>query len=404
MDIRENIVMAALDIRLNKMRSFLSMLGIIIGIASVIIIVSIGNGLKLKIISQFAGLGADRIFIYPSWDSDAQRSGEISLDDIEHIKKLRGVVDIAPEVNTGGQIRYLSRTNQVNVKGVDQDYFDLNGQKIGLGRIVSDMDNLYRQKVCVLNYELARKLFSETTQRNYVPDEKTIGSSISLDGNQFVIVGILAKTGKQGMRWIDPNTMFIPATAALRLKQSRAVDSITVQVNDPQNSKKIGNRIIQYLKKQYGQASNYYMQNPEEIQKEISKAMTAFTLVIGSIGGLSLFVGGIGIMNIMLASVAERTREVGIRKALGAKRRDVLIQFLIEAGTISGLGGIGGIILGTGLAKVVSIISSNEIPSAIVPSSVFIAFVFSIAVGMFFGIYPASKAANMNPIEALRYE
>lgn len=407
MDIRESIRIASIDIRLNKLRTFLSMLGIIIGIASVIIIVALGNGLKHKIISQFAGLGATRIYIFAGWDPETKRVGEISLNDISAIQSLPGITDVTPEItwNTDVKSSVNQKTQPFEIRGVTEDYFVMSGLPLDSGRLItlSDIDN--RERVCVLKEESAKRLFSTDTIDPTVNKDEVIGKSIKLGGARFTIVGILGKE-TESMRFFrsGPNTIFVPVTVLLRSSQVKNIPAIAVQVEDVTQTKKTGNQVVKLLKERHGNKGMFNIFNPEDIQKEINVALNVFTGVIGAIGGLSLLVGGIGIMNIMLASVAERTREVGIRKAIGAKRRDILFQFLIEAGTISGCGGVVGIIIGILLAKSIAILTQDNIPSLILPSSIFIALIFSVAIGMFFGIYPASKAANLNPIEALRYE
>jgi putative ABC transport system permease protein len=404
MDIRESIRIASIDIRLNKLRTFLSMLGIVIGIASVIIIVALGNGLKYKIINQFSGLGANRIYIQAGWDRETQRVGEISLNDIAAIRELPGITDVTPEVNWNTEVKGVTKTQPMEIRGVAPDYFIINNMKPDSGRIITSDDLELRQRVCVLKSESALSLFSEDTGAKSMNYNTVLGRTIKLGGVRFEVVGVLAKSEQGQIFGTGPNTIFVPVTVLLRSANTKSIPTISVQIAEIKETKKIGNRIVNLLKERHKNKGRYHIFNPEDIQKQINTALNVFTGVIGAIGGLSLLVGGIGIMNIMLASVAERTREIGIRKAIGAKRRDVLFQFLIEAGSISGVGGIIGIILGILLAKSIDILTRGEIPSAILPSSIIIALVFSVFVGMFFGIYPASKAANLNPIEALHYE
>lgn len=404
MDIRESIRIASIDIRLNKLRTFLSMLGIVIGIASVIIIVALGNGLKYKIINQFSGLGANRIYINAGWDSETRRVGEISLNDITAVRALPGITDVTPEVNWNTDVKGVTKTQPMEIRGISPDYFVINNMKPDSGRLLTPEDLDLRQRVCVLKPESALSLFSEDTGATSMDYNSVLGRTTKLGGVRFEVIGVLAKSEQGQIFGTGPNTIFVPVTVLLRSAQTKSIPTISVQVIDIKETKRIGNRVVSLLKERHGNKGRYHVFNPEDIQKQINTALNVFTGVIGAIGGLSLLVGGIGIMNIMLASVAERTREIGIRKAIGAKRRDVLLQFLIEAGTISGCGGVVGIILGVLLAKSIDILTRGEIPAAILPSSIFIALIFSVFVGMFFGIYPASKAANLNPIEALHYE
>ena len=412
MDLRESMRMALIDIRLNKMRTSLSMLGIVIGIASVIIIVAIGNGLKFKILDQFTGMGADRLYVSPMWDRKTQRSGTLTQGDINAIKMIPGVVQITPQLDWNTDVKRGSKSQQMTIKGVAEDFFAISGLKLDYGRLISATDLDYRQKVCILKYTAAENLFgTDTEQKNefsgkasYVPDQ-VIGQTLKIGGQRFTVVGILNKEEKgSAFGYNPPNTIFVPSEVLLRMAQIKNINQISVQIDSIKNAKKISKQIKDTLSERHENKGSFYVRNPEDIQKEINTALNIFTAVIGAIGGLSLLVGGIGIMNVMLASVAERTREIGIRKAIGAKRRDIVAQFLIEAGTMTGVGGIIGIILGVLLAKCITILTKNEIPSAIVPTSIIVAFLFSVMVGMFFGIYPASKAANLNPIEALRYE
>lgn len=405
MDIRESVRIASIDIRLNKLRTFLSMLGIIIGIASVIIIVALGNGLKFKIINQFSELGANRIYVMSRWDSKTRRSGEITMSDIGIIQSLPGITSVTPQINWNAEVKGITKSENVDIRGVAEDFFTIAGHKLESGRLFTTTDLDLRQRVCIIKQTSIQDLFNTDTVSQSIKPEEVVGKSIKIAGSRFEVVGVLSdEQHSMGFFWTSPNTVFVPATVLLRSAQQKNVGVITVQVGEPKDAKKIGNKVMSTLKERHENKGNYEVLYPEDIQKEINTALNVFTGVIGAIGGLSLLVGGIGIMNIMLASVAERTREVGIRKALGAKRRDVLFQFLIEAGTISGCGGVVGIILGILLAKSIDILTRGEIPAAIMPSSIIIALLFSVFVGMFFGIYPASKAANLNPIEALHYE
>jgi putative ABC transport system permease protein len=406
MDIRESVRIASIDIRLNKLRTLLSMLGIIIGIASVIIIVALGNGLKYKIINQFSGLGANRVYVQAGWDNEAKRAGEISLNDIAVIRELPGVTDVTPEITWNTEVKGITnKTQPMEIRGVTADYFTILNLNLDAGRFLTGIDLDERQRVCVLKTESAITLFSSDSGANTINSESVLGKSVKLGGVRFLVVGVIKKEEERGGFFrTGPNTIFVPVTVLLRSAQTKNIPVISVQITDMKDSQKVQTKIVRTLKERHNNKGRYNVFAPEDIQKEINTALNVFTGVIGAIGGLSLLVGGIGIMNIMLASVAERTREVGIRKALGAKRRDVLMQFLIEAGTISGCGGIVGIILGILLAKSIDILTRGEIPAMILPSSIIIALIFSVFVGMFFGIYPASKAANLNPIEALHYE
>ncbi len=412
MNLRESILMAGVDIRVNKMRTFLSMLGIIIGIASVIIIVGLGNGLKFKILDQFSGMGADQLFVTPNWDSRTNRMGEINMKDLAYIKSLPGVVDVSPQIGWTTDVKSTKKSQQMEVRGVTEEFFPIAGMKLDQGRLITSTDLDLRQSICILKPAVVATLFGHaTTDRpeDILPNKEEVanvlGKTVNAGDHRLTVVGVLTnEQSNMGFFWTAPNTIFVPVTLLLRLSQSKSVNGMSIQIDDINNAKKIGEDILNALKERHEYKGAYNVISPDDIQKQISTALNIFTMVIGAIGGLSLFVGGIGIMNIMLASVAERTREVGIRKAIGAKRRDILIQFLVEAGSISGFGGIIGILLGIALTKSIAILSQDNVPAVILPSSILIAFLFSILVGMFFGIYPSSKAANLNPIEALRYE
>jgi putative ABC transport system permease protein len=412
MDLRESIRMAGIDIRLNKMRTALSVLGIVIGIASVIIIVSIGNGLKYKIMEQFTGMGADRLMVSAGWDFKTGRQGEITIGDIATIQSVPGVIAVTPQAMGNEDVKKGTRSKKMSLRGVPEDFISISGLKVEYGRDLTRMDIEERQKVCILKFESAQNLFGNDTSSAALTSgkltfrpENVLGEYIQISGMRFLVVGILSYDDvARGFGEMNSNDIIMPVTVLMRMAQLRSYPMVTVQVSDIKESKKIADNIKKTLLERHDKKGNYDIFNPIDIQKQIDKVVTIFTSVLGAIGGLSLLVGGIGIMNVMLATVAERTREIGIRKAIGAKRRDVLIQFIIEAGTLTGVGGIIGIILGTILAKSITVLTQNNIPSVILPSSAIVAFLFSVVVGMLFGIYPASKAANLNPIEALRYE
>ncbi|WP_029688217.1 ABC transporter permease [Thermoanaerobacter sp. A7A] len=387
----EALKIAIRSILSNKMRSFLTMLGIIIGVTAVIALVSIGQGSTRSVTSQIQSMGSNLIMV-----NVMGRGGESSLtyDQAIVLKDSNFIAAISPVISTSVTAMYGNNSvDNTTVNGVNGDYQSIRDIQVAAGRFILPMDDEGRNKVAVLGSNVARELFGFTDP---------IGKTIKLNGQNFTVVGILSQKGSS-IAGSDDDSIFIPLKTMFYFAKNREIRQIYIEATSPDTvefaKNEINSKLLTIFK---GDANAFRIIDQSQILSTVNSVTATLSLLLGGIAGISLLVGGIGIMNIMLVSVIERTREIGIRKALGAKKKDILLQFIIESLTLSGLGGIVGIIVGYVLSMVLgSAMNINAKPSL---STVLISFSFSVIVGLFFGVYPANKAANLNPIEALRYE
>jgi putative ABC transport system permease protein len=403
----ENVKIALLAISANKMRSILTVLGVMIGVAAVIAVVSLVQGMQYQISSQLENVGATFIRVVP--DFSASRGNpflpvpELTFDDAVAVRRgATAIRDFTPLFIGNASLKNGDSTHDTTLIAVNQSYPDVVKQFVDHGRFFSTLDEDAKKRVCVLGAEAARQL-------GFVD---AIGKDIRVDNNNFTVVGVMEKRGSSLGN--DPDdVIYIPfATAqilygpdrmthlpiALQVRSRDDIDLAKEQVTDVLRAR-------HHLKK--GQPDDFQITSQEELMKTISTILNTTTGIMGAVVGIALLVGGIGIMNIMLVSVTERTREIGIRKAIGARRYDVLIQFLIEAVTLSGFGGIIGIAGGYGGAALVRLFLKRwlELPPVHTPLwAIVLAFTFCAILGIIFGIYPAAKASKLDPIEALRYE
>ncbi|EIV99358.1 ABC transporter permease [Thermoanaerobacter siderophilus] len=387
----EALKIAIRSILSNKMRSFLTMLGIIIGVTAVIALVSIGQGSTRSVTSQIQSMGSNLIMV-----NVMGRGGESSLtyDQAIVLKDSNFIAAISPVISTSVTAMYGNNSvDNTTVNGVNGDYQSIRDIQVAAGRFILPMDDEGRNRVAVLGSNVARELFGFTDP---------IGKTIKLNGQNFTVVGILSQKGSS-IAGSDDDSIFIPLKTMFYFAKNRDIRQIYIEATSPDTvelaKNEINSKLLTIFK---GDTNAFRIIDQSQILSTVNSVTATLSLLLGGIAGISLLVGGIGIMNIMLVSVTERTREIGIRKALGAKKKDVLLQFIIESLTLSGLGGIVGIIVGYVLSMVLgSAMNINAKPSL---STVLISFSFSVIVGLFFGVYPANKAANLNPIEALRYE
>ena len=388
------------------MRSTLTALGIIIGVAAVIAMDGIGNGAKSKIESQIASLGKNVIFVVAgNWTPGGVRSGwgwagTLKVADALAIEReIPGVFAVSPEVKSGAQLS-STRDNWStgNLLGESPDYFEIRQWPIAEGVGFTNQDIRSASKVAVIGQTIATRLYG---------DESPIGEVMRIKNVPFIVTGILSPKGLNMMGQDQDDIVVLPYTSAMkRVTGYTAVRGINIQGANDSDLSSIKDQIIQLLRQRHkigpDRDDDFMVQTQEEIAKVASAQTDIMTALLGAVASVSLFVGGIGIMNIMLVSVTERTREIGIRMAVGAHGKDILMQFLIEAATLSSSGGVIGIILGIATSRVVSSITGW--PSLISVSSIVLSFFASSAVGIFFGFYPARKAAQLDPIVALRYE
>ena len=402
----ENFRIAISALRANLMRSILTTLGIIIGVAAVIAVVSIVQGLQYTISSELQGVGATFMVVTAKNDRDmpglVARQVKLTYDDALTIEeKVPGVKILTPSIFGRATLKFRDRKHTpFAVIGVNENWQDVTNQTVDLGRFLSRVDLENRRKVVVIGQKVADELNLGA---------QPLGQEIYLDTYPATVVGIMEKKGQNlGMDYDD--LVFVPFDSALNLFGRNAGDQIQVrlQAENTDVVEQVKDNITRLLRQRHklpaGEPDDFEIQTQDEILETVNKILGSVTAVVGGIVGIALLVGGIGIMNIMLVSVTERTREIGVRKAVGARRQDVLMQFLIEAVTLSLIGGGIGLALGFGMGALVAKLIPG-FPDAHVPLwAVGIAFGFSAVVGIFFGIYPAAKASRLDPIDALRYE
>ena len=402
---KESIAIALRALLANKLRSILTMLGIIIGVGAVISMVSIGMGVKEKVQNSIASLGSNMLIVTPgAASSQGVRSASgssitLSLEDAEYIKKtVQGIDYVAPSVSKQYQIIAGNQNWTTTVYGITPEYMAIKSLMVGSGSFVSQQDINSRNRVAVLGATVAENLFGEMNPT---------GENVRINNTPYLVVGVLDSKGQSSMGQDQDDIVLVPLTTAQeRLVGITYLNSISIQVTKMEGMDQAQEQITSLLRQRHKisgtKEDDFTVRNLTSIMAMMTETTGTITLLLGSIGAISLLVGGIGIMNIMMVSVTERTREIGIRKALGATYRDIMLQFLIESVVIGVLGGIFGIFLGISAAFAISTFGGlNTVISAV---SILVPFGFSIAVGLFFGIYPARKAALLDPIEALRYE
>lgn len=402
MNISESFDSAMQSVRSNKLRSFLTMLGIIIGISSVITIVSIGDGAKKFITGQFENIGTNIVNLkMNSTTDDIEKRDYYTLDDIQLLKeKIPEVTSVVTDIGGSGTLKTENnKSKRMSAIGTTADSMKLYSIKIIQGRYLNETDVDAVKNVAVIDDKTAIKMFG---------DVDAVGKRAKLsmgDKNINVnIIGVFKDTNASlGQSSPDmPGFMIIPITIGDRIFKNTDISSLSVTLSDMKNADQISSTMIRIIESKHQNKGKYTAQQGFKELDTINKVLSMLTLGLGAIAGISLVVGGIGVMNIMLVSVTERTREIGIRKAIGAKTRDIKMQFLMESVILCLIGGAIGTIIGICLGKVASYFIHVDIPVSI--KVILIAFGFSSAVGIFFGLYPASKAAKLDPIEALRYE
>ena len=401
-----NILLSAFRaLQRNKMRSFLTMLGIIIGVAAVIAMLAIGQGAQYSVEQQINALGTNVLIVIPgSQQSGGTRSGAgtmttLTEDDAYAIQKeCPSVALMSPGTRAGGQIIAGNMNWATGIEGAGTDYLEIRKWKIEYGDFFTDADVKAAAKVCILGKTVADNLF---------PDASPVGQNIRIRNVPCKVIGVLAKKGQNAMGQDQDDIIVAPYTTVLRrLTWYPYLRQILVSANTAASIPVAQREITELLRMRHKlatyDADDFTIRNQADLATAATATTQILTILLASIASVSLLVGGIGIMNIMLVSVTERTREIGIRMSVGARGRDILTQFLIEALVLSLLGGITGIIMGVAGSSAISHLA--KWPTIITVFSIILSFGFSIAIGIFFGFYPARKAAMLNPIDALRYE
>ena len=401
---KESFLMAWASLIANKLRSLLTMLGIIIGVAAVIALVSIGNGVKQDIEDSISSLGSNLLVVLPGAPrTPGARSSQgsmksLKISDYEAIAKLEGVKAASPMTNGSYVVIYQNKNWTTSVAGVNSNFQDVNNWTMTSGRFFSDKNVQNRERLAVVGQTVVKNLFA---------DEDPVGKEIRVKNIPFRVIGVLKSKGNGTMGNDQDDTVLIPYTTSMeRVEGIDYLRRVYVVAKDDEGIDRLQADIENLLRVRHNikdtNLDDFNIQNMKSIMETVAQTTGTFTLFLGAVAAISLVVGGIGIMNIMLVSVTERTREIGVRKALGATYSVIVTQFLIEAVVISLMGGFIGIAFGIGASKVIGMVSGMS--TIVSVPTIIMSFAFSMAIGLIFGIYPARKAAKLNPIDALHYE
>ena len=407
MQLGETVGVALEALRANKMRSFLTMLGIVIGVAAVIAMVALGRGAQESVKSRISALGTTLLTISPGQARDmggvasSANRAPLTIDDAAAIEaRAQYVLAVQPEISRQLQVQYGSHNTNTTISGTTPNYLEVRNFSIAEGRMFTAADDAAKRRVAVLGSQVVSDLGDLTTQ-------SLVGEAIRINSIQFEVVGILASKGQGGGFNNPDDQVLVPIqTARYRLIGNDRLRSINILSPSEQEINLTMAEAQKILRREHrlrtGQADDFTIRSQADFLNTLGETTQVFTYLLAGIAAVSLLVGGIGIMNIMLVSVTERTREIGVRKALGATRIDILLQFLVEALVLCMLGGVVGIGAGSGAALILR--ATLHWTTSVGVTSIAVAFVFAASVGIIFGVWPARRAASLDPIEALRYE
>ncbi len=401
----ESFQMALTSLYANKMRSLLTMLGIIIGVGAVIALVSVGMGVRSNVTSSIASLGSNMLIVSPGSSNRGGVRGAagsmqtLKYDDAKAIKdKIKNIDYVSPSVSSSYQIVYGNNNWNTSVQGVTPEFMSIRSLTIGYGSFISNDDMNKRNRVAVIGTTVASNLFAK---------DNPVGKNIRINNQPYKVIGLLESKGQSSVGQDQDDVIYIPLTTAQeRMLGITYVQSINVQVSSQEKMEQVQAEIENLLRSRHhilaGKEDDFHVRNLTSLMETVSQSTSMLTMLLGAIAGISLIVGGIGIMNIMMVSVTERTREIGIRKALGATFMNIMTQFLIESMVIGIIGGLIGIAVGCIASQIIAQVGNFTTVITLTP--IIISFLFAVGIGLFFGIYPARKAAKLDPIEALRYE
>ena len=401
----ETVKVAFAAIRANKMRSMLTMLGIVIGIAAVITMVALGEGAQRSVQERLQALGTNVLTVNPGQQMfggvDRGESVRLTVDDAEALlREPRAIKAVSPEMSRNQQLEFSGNNANAQVVGVWPSYFEINNHEATIGRLFNEGENRGRRRIAVVGARLGERLNVDTNT--------LVGKTILVRGIAFDVIGVLKEKGAgQGFGGSPDERIYIPlATAQHRIIGQERVNNIQVQAHSPNDMMPAMAEIERVLRREHrirpGEASDFSIRNQATLLSTFEETTRTFSFLLAGIAIVSLVVGGIGIMNIMLVSVTERTREIGVRKALGARRRDIMLQFLIEALVLCIAGGFIG--LGLGVTAAFGMAKLAAWNTVVAPQAAILAIGFSAFIGVFFGLWPARRAASLDPIVSLRYE
>ncbi len=414
MNIYTNFIESLESLYANKLRSALTILGIVIGVAAVIAMLSIGRGAQQSITNQIESIGTNLVYVSPGSFNQGGgvrtaggTAGTLTQQDANALQGLPNVITVVPEVDGRAQLVYMGNNVNARLVGITPDYQAMSNLTLADGAFISQDNVVAHSPVVVLGNTIAVDLFGDTVG--------AVGQNVMIRNAPFKVIGVLNSKGGTGFLNQDQQ-VFVPITTAqTRLignnffRGANVINTINVQVDSPNNVKSVEAAITSLLEQRHNVqpgSDDFTVSSQQDILGTITTVTNTLSIFLGGIAGISLMVGGIGIMNIMLTTVTERTHEIGLRKAIGARRGDILMQFLVEAMTLSLMGGILGVMLGWGISQAIGRVSlgGSNITPVVSLDSVLLATLFSLAVGLFFGIYPAARASRLQPVEALRYE
>ena len=390
MNLSESVRIARKNLSANRMRSALSMLGIVIGIAAATVVTAVSNGIRLAVLESLSDVGTNVLQIYPVTD-ESGRTGTVDLDGIGRIEKLPFVEAAFPQVAYAGEARGSVAGAQMNGRGILARFLEVYKIPVSAGRPFNEEDMRERAFTCLLNAGSARRLFGAADP---------LGQPLRFGSATYQVVGLVGNSRHLAGAERAADDLYLPLPTLLR-QESIPLSVVEVWVRkdyaaDPKPD------ILAALAGNPSDKSHFSIQDPQALVDEVERTSRKFRYTMLALSAVALIVGGIGIMNVMLISVSERTREIGLRKAIGASGKDIMLQFVVEVSLLSAVGGLGGVVLGVGAAKLAPQLTNGEMPTAVMPSAVATALLFSVLVGLVFGIYPALKASRLSPMEALR--
>jgi putative ABC transport system permease protein len=392
MKIWELVSMALRTVIANPMRTILTMLGVIIGVSSVVTLVAIGQGSTTKVSDQISGLGTNLLVVNVN---NMGRATQLNYDELMQFEQFPEFNWVAPTITKGSSsIKYDTTKANYLVIGTNDRYGEMNKVKMASGRFLSAADLEFRNNVVVIGSEVSKTFFGFLDP---------VGQEVNIDGVVFTVIGVMEQKGKNINNTSLDTTVLMPVSTAQRQFKLGSIRSTYVEAKSKEDIEQAQTTLKEYLYYKFKSETGYEILNQNEILKTQQAVASQMTYLLAGIACISLLVGGIGIMNIMLVTVSERTREIGIRKSIGAKRRNILFQFLVESIVISGLGGIVGLLLGIGISYAIEQFSS-DLPTEVSLGVSMAAFLFSVLVGVVFGLYPANKASKLRPIDALRFD